>query len=288
MPKPSIDTLIDEANTLSDAGDTDGALAKYFAALEINLNEPRVHYNIGLIYKYRGAWKESFKHNRRAADIRPGHEATQWNLGIAATALRDWKSARAAWKAQGMDIEGSEGPIQDNFGQTPVRLDPDGDAEVVWARRNCPVRARIVSIPFPESGVAYGDVVLHDGAAVGYRLDADGKEKPVFNMLEMFERSDYSTYVIEALVESPDIIEVLDKLCDARQMPMEDWQASTRNLCRACSEGRPHEQHDHEHKKKEWSRERRIAVSARDGNDLERVLEVWSGEVQDWRIALER
>jgi hypothetical protein len=92
-----------------------------------------------------------------------------------------------------MNIGEGEGPIEANFGSTPVRLNPDAGAEVVWAQRICPVRARINNVPWPESGFRHGDVVLHDGAAVGYRL-SDGQEKPVFNAFELFERSPFATF----------------------------------------------------------------------------------------------
>jgi tetratricopeptide (TPR) repeat protein len=288
MTKKAAKALIDEALELSEAGDEDAALKKYFAALALDLNNAKVHYNVGLIYKYRGAWSESFKHNRRAAELRPEDEASQWNLAIAATALRDWKTARAVWAGQGMKLPGTDGPIEADFGQTPVRLHPDGDAEVVWARRICPVRARIVSIPFPESEVAFGDVVLHDGAPMGYRLDSAGNEKSVFNMLEMFEHGPYSTYLVEAVVDSPEQVKQLESLCNARELEVEDWADNIQVLCKACSEGRPHEAHDHRPKEKEWQRERRIAVAARDGTQVESVLDAWPCKVREWGIALER
>jgi hypothetical protein len=280
--------LIDEASALLDAGDDDGALKKYFAALEIDLTDSRVHYNIGLIYKYRNAWKESFKYNKRAVELAPDDEAANWNFAIAATALRDWKTARAVWQGLGMPIAPGDTPIDENFGGTPVRLNPDGDAEVVWARRICPVRTRIESIPFTGSGVAYGDIVLNDGAPVGRRRDANGKEKPVFNMLELFEMGPYSTYVVEAIVQDEAGVSRLEELCDSRELPIEDWASSVTPMCKACSEGRPHEQHDHAGPPKPWERERLIAIAARDGNEVEAVLKDWGGEVKDWGVALER
>ena len=156
--------------------------------------------------------------------------ASRWNLAIAATALRDWKTAREVWKLCGMTLQGEEGPITDNFGTTPIRLDPDGEAEVVWAQRLCPVRARILSLPFPESGVAYGDIVLHDGAPVGSRLDSNGNEKSVFNMLEMFEPGEHSTYVVNAEADSKQVVAELETLCEERHMAFEDWHASV-NPC---------------------------------------------------------
>ena len=282
---PTVDELLDEAQNTDDE---DLALSKYLAALELDFNDSRIHYNIGLIHKYRGQWRDSFRYNKRALELDEDHEATRWNLGIAATALRDWKTARDMWTRCGITIEGKEGPIEGNYSSTPVRIDPDGEAEVVWARRICPVRARIQNIPFPESGVAHGDVVLHDGAPVGHRLDQNGREKPVFNMLEMFETGEYSTYVVNALAANEQVITQLEKLCEARELAVEDWHADVNVICRACSEGRPHETHDHESAKKEWNPERLIAIAAKNEDVVGDVLEAWDGEVTDWGIALER
>jgi hypothetical protein len=266
------------------------ALAKYFAALELEFNNPNALYNIGLIYKYRGAWRDSFKYNKRAVEIR-GDESELWNLGIAATALRDWQTARDVWKRCGMELDAGEGLIMDNLGMTPIRLDPNDRAEVVWGRRLCPVRARVLNLPFPESGVGYGDIVLHDGAPVGTRFDSDGREKSVFNMLEMFEPSDYSTYVVDALADSQEMVQLLADLCDARRMAFEDWHSHVNIICKACSEGRAHEAHEkHDHKKHDvtWKRERTIGIGARSEGDIEAVLEAWDGEVTDWGVTLER
>jgi len=281
-------SLIEEGCKLDDAGDADGALAKYFEALGLEPDNPSAHYNIGLVYKYRGTWKESFRYNRRASELRPGDEATEWNLGIAATALRDWKTARGVWRGLGIEIEGVDGPIHGRFGQTPVRLNPEGEAEVVWATRICPVRARINNIPFPESGFAYGDVVLNDGAPVGYRLDSQGRERSVFNVLEMFEQGTFSTYLVDLLADSGEHVEAFEKLCDARDLQSEDWNSSVQTICKACSEGRPHDKHDHTPVKTPWKPERQIAVAARDEKDVEAVIAEWGGMVTDWGFALKR
>jgi len=282
---PTVDELLRQANSTDN---DDVALARYLAALELDTNDSRIHYNIGLIHKYRGQWRDSFKYNKRAFELKPSDDASRWNLAIAATALRDWKTARDIWKLCGMTLEGEEGPIADDFGTTPIRLNPDGGAEVVWAQRLCPVRARILNLPFPESGVAYGDVVLHDGAPVGSRLDSNGKEKSVFNMLEMFEPGDYSTYVVNAEAQSRQLVTDLETLCEARRMAFEDWHASVNPMCRACSEGRPHENHDHEIRAKVWNPSRIIGIGAQRPEDVEAVLGAWAGEVTDWRAALER
>ncbi len=193
----------------------------------------------------------------------PGDQATEWNLAIAATALRDWKTARSVWRGLGIEIDGEDGPIDGSFGQTPVRLNPDGEAEVVWATRLCPVRARINSIPFPESGFAYGDVVLHDGAPVGSRLDSNGREKSVFNVLEMFEPGPFTTYLVDLVAESVEQRSKPSRSCAKRAaLRSRTGHSSVQTICRACSEGRPHEQHDHTPVKTKWNPERQIAVGA--------------------------
>jgi hypothetical protein len=64
-----------------------------------------------LIYKYRGAWAKSFEFNNQAREFQPEDEATLWNLGIAATALKDWATAREVWRTLNVKIDDGEGPI---------------------------------------------------------------------------------------------------------------------------------------------------------------------------------
>ncbi len=263
---------------LDDAGKTDLALKKYFEALELDFSRSTTHYNIGLIYKYRKQWAESFRYNKRAADLEPSDEAANWNLAIAATALRDWKTARSVWHRLGMPIEEGQDPIEVNFGLTPVRLNPEDDGEVVWGRRVDPVRVRISSIPFPTSGYRFGDVVLHDGAAVGYR-EYNGREVAVFNVLELFESSAYSTYEAELTVVCPEDVEALHSICDELSVECEDWTTSVRNICRQCSEGRPHEHHNHD-KEERWKDRHLVGLAATSREVVRQALERWQNHTR--------
>ena len=279
--------LHSQGQRLSAAGDEEAALAAYRRALQLDPSRSSTAYNMGLIYKYRRAWAESFQFNKLAGELDSSDEATNWNLGIAATALRDWATARAMWARVGINVAGTEGPIEDNFGMTPVRLNADNDdnreIEVVWARRLCPARARIANIPTAGTGFRYGDVVLHDGAAVGTRLTAQGKERPVFNVLELFEASQFSTF--EANIEAEDLeaVAALESICDAKQLTMEDWTASLRNLCKACSEGTPHDHHDTQQASTEWQTARRIGLAAREEAAARAALAEW-GAPNDGRV----
>jgi tetratricopeptide (TPR) repeat protein len=97
-------------------GNEDGAIENYNKALALDPRRGDTLYNLGLIYKYRGAWAESFEFNRRAREFEPKDEATLWNLAIAATALRDWGIAREVWRTLNISIAAGEGPIEGNRG----------------------------------------------------------------------------------------------------------------------------------------------------------------------------
>ncbi|MGR8933819.1 MAG: tetratricopeptide repeat protein [Gammaproteobacteria bacterium] len=181
--------LHETALRLDEQGCLDDAIRKYQEAIACDPLKVESHYNLGLLYKYAGEWQKSFDCNKTANTLDPNDAAARWNLAIAATALRNWDTARKAWQENGLAFPGS-GPIEADFGITPVRLHPCQQAEVVWARRIDPVRARIESIPLPESGFRYADVVLHDGAAVGYRK-IENHQYPVFNVLELFEQINF-------------------------------------------------------------------------------------------------
>ncbi len=261
------------AQALEEKGLDDEAIEKYKEAIKLNPEKSESYYNIGLIYKSRNDWQNSFEFNKKANELDPDDEAARWNLAIAATALRDWLTVRRAWKDQGLDIDNAEGPIELDFGLTPVRLNPNENGEVVLARRIDPVRARIGSIPLPDSNFCCGDIVLHDGAAVGYRMLGERK-CAVFNVMELYEASKLSTF--QLLINMPTQIHVddLSKTFGASGIEMEDWTSNIRSLCKACSEGDPHDHHDHE-EHQEWKSERKIGIAATSIAQVDEILQRW-------------
>jgi len=221
-------------------GDVTGAEAAYQAAAEADPEWAVPLYNLGLLYKYQLRWRESLEYNQRAAAIDESNEATWWNLGIAATALEEWDEARRAWAHCGLPVPPGDGPPDFGFGMTPVRLDPNGDGEVVWARRIDPARARILSVPLPSSPHNAGAIVLNDGAAEGYRKVND-KEYPVFNVLAVLRPSPLRKYIIELATIGDSSVEALYRIADELGGVAEDWGRTTNILCAECSRGTPHE-----------------------------------------------
>jgi hypothetical protein len=161
-------------------------------------------FDLGTRYKWLRQWPESVNANLEALARTPDPVGTAeaWNLGIAATALREWALARKAWDAFGVAIPDGDGPILADFGVAGVQLNPaprfhepelllDGVRyadEVVLAQRLCPATARIITVPVPESGHRFGDVILYDGDVIA-EATHDREALPVFNEIMLLEPS---------------------------------------------------------------------------------------------------
>jgi hypothetical protein len=237
----------DLGNTRQDDGDEDGALQAYAEASSHRPDWAVPWYNAGLIHKYRGDWAASLEANARAVQCDPGNEGAVWNLGIAATALGDWATARRAWRLYGIPLAEGEGPVDHFAGLTPIRVHGDEASEVLWADRIDPARAILRNVPLPGSGHRYGDLVLHDGAPNGYRLH-QGREVAVFDALALIAPSDYATFELWIEEASQDEIDTLIARFHAMGDGAENWSLGIRMLCAACSEGRPYgdgEGHEH-------------------------------------------
>jgi hypothetical protein len=263
----------ERAMKLQERGRLKEAIECYHEAAALDPRWAAPLYNLGLLFKNERRWEESLEYNRRATALDPKHEPAWWNLGIAATALGRWEVAREAWRGFGIAVPDGTGPLDFPCGFGPIRLHPTGDAEIVWAHRIDPARAVLASIPFPESGHRWNDVVLNDGAPTGYR-QYQGQEVPVFDALQLLEPSLFGTYV--ARVRVPPEREPIVRLAEVVARlggSAEDWSTSVRLLCKACSEGRLHETHDTEAKPPKGAH--LIGIAARGRAHAAEILAAW-------------
>jgi hypothetical protein len=272
----------DRAMKLREQGHLEEAIQLYHTAATLDPSWGAPLYNLALLYKHQKNWEQSLEYNRQATALDAKNEAAWWNMGIAATAVGRWDLARAAWRGFGIPIPDGEGPIDFPCGAGPIRLNPDGDGEVVWAYRIDPARAEVVSIPFRESGYRWGDIVLTDGAPVGYRT-YHGKEFPVFNALERLVPSACSTFVAQVkMPDRPELVGQLANLAAEREGSAEDWSTSIRIICKACSEGRPHEIHDERAAPPDGVH--LIALAARDRQHATDILHAWESSVENVHV----
>ena len=239
------------------------------------------HYSLGLTYKFMKSWPECREANLKALELNPEDDATVWNLAISSAALADWETAGKAYSAIGLELPDTPPPWDLKLGLIPIRVSPQEQPEVVWCHRLDPVRACIVNVPFPASGRRYGDIVLNDGEPKGYRKLGEA-EVPVFDELMLLQKSDYATYMAELEVRDAGSLDGLIGRFEEHTMYAENWSTSVRMLCRACSEGRPHEQHDRELDSPDEGLAR-LGVAAKSMGELESLLEQWPGGCL-WRL----
>lgn len=256
----------------------------------------------GLAAKRRRDWADAASLNARAlaamGHVEPGEPAA-WNLGIAATALGDWETARHAWRSFGLDVQPHGAAFPEGLGMAPVRLNPTGTdlheaplevdgavhpPEVVWAERLSPAHARVLSVPTPGSGHRWGDLVLVDGVPHGERFDGR-RWVSVFDELALLVRSAHATWTTTVHAPAPDDVEDLVARAEAAGSAAEDWTGHVQLLCATCSAGRPggdhnrnhkhgHDDHDHDHPA--WSPQRSVGLAADSEQTARRLLDAWS------------
>jgi hypothetical protein len=222
-------------------------------------------FEAGLHAKARREWALCLEWNRRAVELFGDNEVREydgvnpaaWNLGIAATALGDWETARRAWTIYGIaGMESGSGSIDVDYGQVPIRVNPDrpslalqdvpnfGTTEVVWCWRRSPAHAVVASVPLPESGHRFRDVVLHDGEPKGSRRLVDA-EVSVFDELEKLHDSETPTWQAHVEGATSDDIASLGDIAGPKGLGADNWSGMN-VLCSECSHGSPDAGHRHE------------------------------------------
>ncbi|MGN9808487.1 hypothetical protein ACTMSW_03910 [Micromonospora sp. BQ11] len=223
-------------------------------------------YDAALAYKFLRNWAKAYELGREAAARanRGAEDPAFWNLGIAATIMEDWPTARDAWQGYGLPVPDGDGEVLADFGATPVRL---VNGEVVWAQRLCPTRARVLNVPTPESGRRFGEVVVHDGTPNGERT-VDGRTFPVFDELLLFRASDLPTTTVEVVVEESEDVLALAEFFDERGYAAEP-ASGVRTICACCSEGSVSQNRNHQ-----VAGGQRVYVAAPSG-EVAGLLDAW-------------
>lgn len=268
--------LNDGAHQMFEAGRLSEAADLFKGLTGLVPDHSPYHYMAGLSYKYLRRWPESLAANLRAIELAEEFdEAAHWNAGIAATALSDWATARRIWEACGIDLTPGEGEIREDFGFVVLLLNPWGKMERVFARRIDPVRAEIVSVPYPQYGHLYGDIVLHDGASLGVARVGQ-RELMVFNELQRLNPSTSQTFITGVRCDDPDQFqELLDALSELGEA--EDWTQG-KWICASCARGDQEgvqEPHEHDASELEWVPDREVAVAAENYDAVTQVLAAW-------------
>jgi hypothetical protein len=211
-------------------------------------------YDFGLCHKYAGRFAQGVELNRRSLRIRSGDEGILWNLGICATGAGDQDAAAEAWQGLGIQVERIDGEVRLAGRATaqirvsergPIVAPGDGDPdsfEYLWIARLGPAHGRILSPTSRDYFVDVGDVILHDGAAAGYRDDGERKV-PRFPVMALLRRGTQRTFRFAAAQPGRGEIAGLEEQLGPGTVYVHTEQVAW--FCRSCAKGgkvgHPHE-----------------------------------------------
>ena len=225
-----------------DEGRLEDAERHFRETVDAGFETSAVWFDLALAQKLQHHWADSEASNLRAIELDAKNKEAIWNLGVVATALRHWDQARWCWRQLGFEPTNESGPPEADYGITPVRLNPDGDGEVVWGWRIDVCRVRLHSVPLPESGHRWDDIVLHDVVPRGERTYG-GRTYSVFDELERMEPSPHQTQEVPVTCPTERDSEALAELFYESGLGAEDWSAKVQIICATCSLGSPHTHH---------------------------------------------
>ncbi|HEY6882105.1 MAG TPA: tetratricopeptide repeat protein [Polyangiales bacterium] len=181
------------------------ALNAYKVALAIDDARGAWWFNLGLLHKWRGRFREGLAANQKAYARLGPERRVLWNLAICATALGEGQLALEAWAKAGIQGELSSAgmPYVPDMPPMQIRVATLGEDtgqgdplpaqavtfEVVWVQPLSPCHGVVQSPTARRASVDYGDVVLWDGAPVRiHRMG--GREVPVFPLLWILRPGD--------------------------------------------------------------------------------------------------
>lgn len=218
---PDHQQLYEEALRYEKLGDVYHAVKLHKRIIKLVPDWVASYAALGRIYHLRREWKPSFHYCKKAVALQPNLRDTWWQLGIAAFALKKVRLARSVWSKFGMQAIGSKAE--------GLRLVYNNTFEILWMLPLSPASARIMSIPHPDSGFRFRDLVLYDRQVIGHHIVAQ-KRVPVYSELGCLKRSPYDTYscLIHQVTEAQ--IQQLEKLCYDAQLGFEVWSNAARSM----------------------------------------------------------
>lgn len=226
-------------------------------------------------YRSRMEWKPTFHYCLKAVEHNAFDENLWETLGIAATALGEWETARYAWNQLGFHFKPSAEALHLDLGIVPVRLNPGTQPEIVAARRIDPVRCVIESIPQPSSGRGYKDLILVENQTnQNSSFYLQRKKLYIHDELQLLKPSNLHTFSVLLHTSSAGDVDILANLCLSANIGFDNWSNATRffqpNLHRNVQE-----YFDQAFLVKKEREVFLVAVAAKKTSDVQKILGTW-------------
>lgn len=199
----------------------------YQVALTIDDARAGWWFQLGLLHKWRGRFREGLAANQKAL-ARLGAAGARrpalWNLAICATALGEGALALQAWAELGIKGELSQAgmPFVPDMPALQVRVATLGEDtgqhdplpakavtfEVLWVTPFSPCHGVIQTPSARRASVDFGDVVLWDGAPVELR-EVEGRRVPIFPLLWVLRPGDERRLRFVGMQKQPGLVQGL-------------------------------------------------------------------------------
>ncbi len=274
----NIAILLKQAIAYDESGDVYNAVKLYKRVLCLAPDEIEPYLRLVRIYKVRCEWKSVLHYAKKVVSLDAGQHQVWWDLGLAASALGRDRIARSVWSKFAAPFRWKKRIV--------LQLSLNGAFEIVLARAIDPTRAILCSIPHPESGMRYWDLVLFDREVVGYSMHGNSRE-PVFPVLYRVKPSFFNTYccILENCTKSG--LEILSRLCEDADIGWEIWSDATWESP-VISEGKRPEFFGKTIFKEEGATSLCIALAAKQEEEAREVLNNWAlislGTYMDFRV----
>jgi hypothetical protein len=219
QPSANLQALFEQAEQYDRRGDVYHAVKLYKHLVKLAPHWHPPYAKLSELYKTRQDWKAALHYSKKAISLNVQDQASWWNVGIAATAVKKPRLAQRVWRKFGY--------THHDFTPVCVKLEWGNQLEIVAVRPIDPARGIIVNIPHPASERRYQDVLLFDRAVLGYNV-LQKKKIPIHAALGVFKRSAFHTFSCQLhTVESRDI-KILEQLCYEANLGFENWSNLTR------------------------------------------------------------
>ncbi|MEM1215149.1 MAG: tetratricopeptide repeat protein [Bacteroidota bacterium] len=218
---PDHQQLFEEARRYEALGDSYHAIKLYKRIVKLVPEWMPPYLALGRQYHQRHEWKPCYHYFKKTVALAPDEREAWWGLGMAATALKKWRVARSVWSKFGM---GKISPQPEG-----LRLTYNGQFEILWMRPESPAHGRILSIPHPDSGFHYGDLVMYERKPIGHHI-VDQRRVPVYAEFGHFKRSPYQTFscLVHHVTEKQ--ILQLEQMCYSARLGFEVWSNAARGM----------------------------------------------------------
>lgn len=222
---PNYLALYEEALRYDKVGDVYTAVKLLKKVIRLVPEWPDAFVALGHIYHRRREWKPAFHYFKKAVALDADDRESWWKLSIAATSLKRFGVATSIWAKFGLDKIRLDQPVN-------LEIKTDKGYEILWMQALDAARGRILSIPHPQSGLRFRDMMLYNRRVVVGSNIHNRRRVSVYPSLGCLKQSPYRTFSCLLHTSSEEAVRRLEQLCFDAGLGFEVWSNATRTTRR--------------------------------------------------------